>query len=252
MTAGGFQPPSYHTQPPRRVPSPALVALIAILLVVAIGGGAAFALRIGPFATAPTATAGSSTLVATQIPPLTPQPVDPTPEQSGGQTGAPVETPLASRPLPTPGTATAELLAGVPEGIRDSCVPTDLLEPVLAMVSCVVGDAAITVDYTLYPDLDSMYAAYNERVRIAQIETDSGLCFSAEGGAIGATPNRWPAEQHYTVDGQPVGRYLCLDPGSPSISWTHDRLLILGVTRAGPEFVDRLAAFWVNESGPLP
>lgn len=260
MTVDGFKPPSYYTGPPRRAPSPALVALIAVLLVVVIGGGVAVALKIGPFATAPTATGPSPTpaltALLTQVAPGTPTPVDPTLEPSGDATAPPIETPPietppTTGPPPTPGTATAELLSHVPPGIRDSCLPTELLEPILAIVTCVVGDGQITVEYARYPDLDSMYAAYNERVRIAEIETDSGLCYTASGGAISATPNRWPSEHLYEIGGQPVGRYLCLDPGSPSINWTDDRLIILGLASAGPELLDRLATFWVNEAGPI-
>lgn len=252
MTVDGFKPPSYYGQPPRRAPSVALVALVAIVLVVVIGGGLAFALNVGPFAPAPTNQGAAPT------PTVSPQVTGPSasmattpPGSTLEPTAAPTEVPPPSNGPPTPSSATAELLSHVPEGIRDSCLPTDFLEPTLAMVSCVVGEGQITVDYAKYPDLDSMNAAYNERVRGAEIETDSGLCFTAEGGPISATPNRWPAEHLYNVDGQPAGRYLCLDPGAPSINWTDDRLTILGSATAGPEFLDRLASFWANEAGPI-
>lgn len=252
MTAEGFKPPSYYGQPPRRAPAPAVIALVAVLLVVVVGGGLAFALKIGPFApaatnpdvsptpTAPLATGSSQSPLATAPPGST---VGPTINPTG-------VLPPSDVPA-TPNTSTGELMTHVPEGIRDACLPTDFLEPILAMVSCVIGDGAITVEYTKYPDVDSMYAAYDDRVRIAQIETDSGLCFTSDTGTISATPNRWPAERPYNVDGVPVGRYLCVNAEQPSINWTDDRLLILGVTSATPEVVDRLVTFWVSDAGPV-
>ena len=254
MTAEGFKPPSYYGQPPRRAPAPVLVGLVAIVLVVVIGGGVAVALKIGPFA--PPATNPGASAIPTS-PLATGSSQSPLATTPSGSTAVPTITPTGVPPTsdvpPTPNTATGELMSHVPEGIRDSCLPTDFLEPVLATVSCVIGDGEITVDYAKYPDLDSMYAAYNDRVRVAEIETDSGLCFTSDTGTISATPNRWPAERPYDVDGLPVGRYLCVSPaGFPSINWTDDGLLILGVASSGPAFADRLVTFWVNDAGPVP
>jgi hypothetical protein len=162
----------------------------------------------------------------------------------------PTDLPGSPPPL-SPDPVFGELLPHVPEAIRGSCVGTEPLEPVLATVSCTAGDGEITVDYAQYPDRDSMYAAYNQHVRIAQIETSSGLCFDDHGGNIGATPGRWPAENSYSVEGQPAGRYLCLVEDAPFVWWTHDLLLILAGASAGAQSVDRLVTFWVNESGPV-
>ena len=255
MTVDGFKPPSYLGQPPRRAPSRALVALVAILLVVVIGGALAFALRIGPFAPAPTPGAALPTPSSSPGTGSTDSPsATPAPGSTLQPTAQSTDIPPPSHVPATPNSATAELLSHVPEGIRDSCLHTDFLEPIIAKVSCAIGDGEITVDYATYPDLDSMYAAYDEIVRIAEIETDSGLCFTAQGSAISATPNRWPAEHTYDVDGQPVGRYLCAGPppSFPSINWTDERLMILGVASSGPAFADRLATFWVNDAGPVP
>lgn len=253
MTVEGFKPPTYYGQPPRRAPSRALVVVVAVLLLIVLGLGVALALKIGPFAQAPTNPGASPTSTA---PPATPSSQSPTATTPPGSTLeptiTPTEVPAPSDAPATPSTATGELMSNVPEGIRDSCLPTDFLEPILAMVSCVIGDGGVTVEYTRYLDLDSMYAAYNDRVLLAQIETDSGLCFTSDGGTISATPNRWPAEHPYNVDGLPVGRYLCVNAEQPSINWTDDHLLILGVASAGPEVVDRLVAFWVNDAGPMP
>jgi hypothetical protein len=255
MTAEGFKPPSYYGQPPRRAPSRTLVAAVAGVLVIVLGVGLALALKIGPFAPVPTNAGASPAPIAS------PQTGSPTSQIASAPPGSstpaptitPTEVPAPSDGPATPNTATGELMSHVPDSIRPSCLPTDFLEPILAMVSCAVGDGQITVEYAKYPDADSMYAAYNERVRTAQIETDSGLCFTSDGGTISATPNRWPAEHQYNVDGQPVGRYLCVNPplGIPSINWTDDRLQILGVASTGPTVADRLASFWVNDSGPI-
>lgn len=252
MTAEGFKPPSYYGQPPRRAPSRTLVAVVVVVLVIVLGVGVALALRIGPFTPAPT-NPGSSPIPTSPLATASSQ--SPLATAPPGSTAVPTITPTGVPPpsdVPaTPNTATGELMSHLPEGIRDSCFPTDFLEPVLATVSCVIGDGEITVDYEKYPDLDSMYAAYNDRVRVAEIETDSGLCFTSDGGTISATPNRWPAERPYNVDGLPVGRYLCVNAIGPSINWTDEGLLILGVASAGPAFVDRLVTFWVNDAGPV-
>ncbi len=253
MTAEGFKPPSYYGPPPRRAPSRTLVAAVAAVLVIVLGIGLALALKIGPFAPVPTNAGASPAPIASQQTGSPPSPIaTPPPGSTSGPTITPTEVPSPSDgPPATPNTATGELMSHVPESIRPSCLPTDFLEPILAMVSCAVGDSQVTVEYAKYPDADSMYAAYNDRVRVAQIETDSGLCFTSDGGAITATPDRWPAERSYTVDDLPVGRYLCVNADLPTISWIDDRLLILGVTSAGAEVMDRLAAFWVNEAGPV-
>ena len=252
MTAEGFKPPSYYGLPPRRAPSRTLVAAVAVVLVIVLAVGLALALKIGPFAPVPTNAGVSPTPIASLQTGSPPVPIaTPPPGSTPGPTIAPTEVPSPSDgPRATPNTATDELLSHVPESIRPSCLPTDFLEPLLAMVSCALGDGQVTVEYAKYPDADSMYAAYNDRVRVAQIETDSGLCFTSDGGAITATPNRWPAEHPYNVDGLPVGRYLCVNADLPTINWTDDRLLILGVTSAGAEVMDRLVDFWVNEAGP--
>jgi len=252
MTAEGFKPPSYYGQPPRRAASRTLVAAVAGVLVIVLGIGLALALKIGPLAPVPTNSGASPTPTASQQTgsPTSPIASPPPGSSTPGPTITPTGVPSPSNGPATPNTATGELMSHVPDIIRSSCLPTDFLEPILAMVSCAVGDGQITVEYARYPDADSMYAAYNDRVRVVQIETDSGLCFTSEGGTITATQNRWPAEHPYNVDGLPVGRYLCVNTELPTISWTDDRLLIMGVTSAGTEVMDRLVAFWVNEAGP--
>lgn len=253
MTAEGFKPPSYYGQPPRRAPSRTLVAVVAVVLVIVLGVGVALALRIGPFAPAP-ASPGTSPFPTSPLATASSQspPASAPPGSAAVPTISATDFPTSSDgPPATQSSATGELMSHVPEGIRGSCLPTDFLEPIVAMVSCVIGDGEITVDYAKYPDQDSMYAAYNDRVRVAEIETDSGLCFTSDTGTISATPNRWPAERPYNIGGLPVGRYLCVFPDLPSINWTDDRLLILGVASAGPAFVDRLVTFWVNDAGPF-
>jgi len=157
-------------------------------------------------------------------------------------------TPLAPSADPVFG----DLLPHVPEAVRASCQATDPLEPVSASVSCSVGDGGITVEYAKYPDRDSMYGAYNQRVQIAEIETDSGLCYDGEGGTISATPSRWPAEHDYSIASTIIGRYLCLELDLPTIVWTDDRFNILSLATATTGDSDRLVAFWLNEAGPIP
>ena len=235
----------------RRPGRPVLVVPFATTLaIVLIGCGSA------PF---PTATPqGASPTPPTFTPALSPEPTVPPTSLSTSQpttqpTGLPTDPP-ATPPAPSTDPVFGDLLPHVPEAIRASCQESVPLEPVSAIVSCSIGDGEITVDYLKYPDRDSMYAAYNERVRVTQIEIDSGRCYVSDGESITAAPGRWPAEQQYSVGGEPVGRYLCLGPPPefPSINWTDERLLIMAVASSGPAFVDRLVAFWLMEAGPIP
>jgi len=158
----------------------------------------------------------------------------------------------ATPPAPSSDPVFGDLLPHVPEAIRDSCQASAPLEPVSAAVSCSVGDTGVTVEYAKYPDRGSMYGAYNERVRIAEIETDSGLCYLDESGLINATPGRWPAENDYSVGGSAAGRYLCIELDLPTIAWTDDRFNIFSLATSTTGDHDRLVAFWLNEAGPIP
>lgn len=224
-----------HRQPG---PTVLVVAFVGVLAAGVIGCGSA------PL---PSATSPPPSLIAEPTFQSTSQP-------TLQPTGAFSTVPPATAPAPSADPVFGDLLPHVPEAIRGSCLPSDTLEPVIAIVSCSIGDGEVTVDYIKYPDRDSMYAAYNDRVRVTEIETDTGLCFTSDGGTIRATPNRWPAEHRYSVGEQPVGRYLCLGPPPefPSINWTDDRLMIMAVASSGPAFVDRLVSFWVTEAGPIP
>jgi hypothetical protein len=145
------------------------------------------------------------------------------------------------------------LLSHIPEKIRGDCVPGEAPQPIVADVTCTAAGGVVTVEYAQYPDRDALNAAYNERVRVVQIDSDSGLCYGTDGsGTVTATTNRWPAENAYSVADSPTGRYLCVSRNNgPTIAWTHDNLQILGIATAAEESVDQLVRFWVGDSGPL-
>ncbi|MEX2546869.1 MAG: hypothetical protein WD830_03675 [Chloroflexota bacterium] len=200
---------------------------------------------------------GQAVTPSATVPSSTSSPARPEPTAlSTGQPTLPppiIPTDLpGSPPAPSADPVFGALLPHIPEAVRDSCVASEPLEPILAIVSCSVGDGEVAVEYAMYPNRDSMYAAYNERVRVAAIETDSGLCYTDDGDSISATTGRWPAENPYSVDGSAAGRYLCRGLEFPTIAWTNDSLLIMGIATADPAFVDHLVTFWVNESGPVP
>lgn len=206
---------------------------------------------------------GSAPLPSASAPVITPAPpngspdprAEPTFQSTSQPTLQPSVLPSTLPATPPPSSADpvfANLLPHVPETIRASCLPGEALDPVIASISCSVGDGAVTLDYIQYPDRDSMYAAYNARVGIAEIEAESGLCYDGDGGSIRATPGRWPAERGYSIADIVTGRYLCLELDLPTIAWTDDRLNILTLATAATGDSDRLVAFWLNEAGPIP
>ena len=151
-----------------------------------------------------------------------------------------------------PNDDTERLLTHVPEGVRNSCSPGAFIEPVLALVNCTSGEE-VAVYYALYANAADANQEYDSSVRRAEIERDSGFCYE-EGadGTFTATTDRWPSEHEYTLDNQPIGRYLCDSDGPPSITWTDDRLYILAVATAPTGDSDRLVSFWATEAGPIP
>ena len=111
----------------------------------------------------------------------------------------------------------------------------------------------MTVSYAVYPDSESMYAAYNEIFHLAEIDADSGRCYETDGDTISSTPNKWPAEHGYSIGQQPAGRYLCLQRQDvPTIAWTDERFEILAVAHGSNDDLDRFVRFWLNEAGPIP
>jgi hypothetical protein len=256
MTAPEFKPPNYYT--PRRSPSPLLVALIAIVLVVLIGGALAVMLQLGPFGpgtsqptSLPTSPTGSSASALPTQP--TQRPSLESPEATRNPPSElPTQSPTYTGPPPTANDATAQLLAHVPEAIRPTCVAGAFTAPVVALVNCVSG-IEVTVTYSAYPDAGAMYADYDASVDRAQFDRDSGLCYQTNpDGTVTATPTKWPSEHSYTIGGDSAGRYFCIERGLPTITWTDKRLNIGAVATASTGDFERLVGFWLNEAGPIP
>lgn len=255
MTAPDFKPPNYYT--PRRSPSPLLVAVIAGVLVVLIGGALAVMLQLGPFApgtSQPSAqpTAGSTSPAGSGV--LPPQPSLESPQATRNPPSElPTEPPpVNTGPPPTANDATGQLLVHVPEAIRPTCSAAEFTAPVVASVSCVSG-AEVAVTYSTYPDAGTMYVDYDASVDRAQFDRDSGLCYQTNpDGTVTATPTKWPSEHDYSVGDTPVGRYFCIERGLPTVTWTDDRLNIGAVATASTGDFDRLVRFWLNEAGPIP
>jgi len=254
MTTPDFKPPNYYT--PRRSPSPLLVAVIAGVLVVLIGGALAVMLQLGPFAPGTaqptpgsTSPAGPS---ASTLP--TQQPSRESPELTRNPPSElPTEPPpVNTGPPPTANDATGRLLAHVPEAIRPTCTTAVFETPVVASVSCTSG-AEVAVTYSAYPDGTTMYVDYDASVDRAQFDHDSGLCYQTNpDGTVTATPTKWPSEHSYSIGGTAVGRYFCIERDLPTITWTDDRLNIGAVATASTGDSDRLVSFWLNEAGPIP
>jgi hypothetical protein len=226
----------------------ALAALITVVVLLALG--------LGPFAPgtqpsqSPTAqTPISQPSVAAQGTPsglATPQP-------SNTPASSPSGSPAVSLPPATPSSAIDALLAHVPEALRPSCAPASFEQPILAIVSCTADGGAITVTYTLYADQPSMAAVHDAAVIAVGIDDSSGRCYNRnDAGEVAATTSRWPAENGYTIQDEPVGRYLCHDDGTTAtLTWTDDRLYILARANSSIAMVDRLISFWIDEAGPI-
>jgi hypothetical protein len=252
MTADGFEPPSYYR--PQRSPSGLLLILIAAALIFVVGGVLAFVMGLWPFAATPGASptsqptadqppASSSGASAQRTQQATPgQSTDATP---------PAQVPTGS--LPTiPPDAMSQLLFHIPEAIRATCTPATFTAQVIAAVNCLSG-AEIGVTYSAYLDSAGMYSEYNSSVDRAQFDRDSGLCYDVNSdGSLTATLDKWPSEHPYTVGGNPAGRFFCIERGPPTITWTDDRLYILGLATATTGDANRLVNFWLNEAGPIP
>ena len=98
-----------------------------------------------------------------------------------------------------------------------------------------------------------MAAVYDAGVIAAGIDDNSGRCYNRnDAGEITATTPRWPSDNGYTIQDQPVGRYLCHDDGTTAtLTWTDDRLYVLASVGTDMANVDRLVSFWIDEAGPV-
>ena len=159
---------------------------------------------------------------------------------NGTQTAAPS---LPATPGPSPGTPEAALLAHIPEAIRATCTTAAGKGAIIVSATCSSADGSITVTYNQYDAADAMDGDYTNLRLDSAIEPDTGTC---EDHAT------WPAESSYKVEGEPAGRRLCTDkPGSPTIFWTDDRLMILSQAVSNTTDYVRLVDFWTNEAGPV-
>jgi hypothetical protein len=241
---------SASPQPPRNQPGPSLIVIggVTLLLVLAIGVVALFALNLGPFAgPTPTPTPTRVAQPSPTIPLATPSP---RPSATVGSTATPAPSPQLSptpnvgptaTPIPS-GDAIYVLLSHVPNEIVDSCTTTTGEGKVLARAKCSARDGKIEVTYFLYADFDSMFATYEGFREASQIERNSGNCNN---------PASWPAESDFAISGEPSGRFLCTEAsGATTIYWTDSRLNIFSEATDTESDHARLVAFWVHDSGP--
>jgi hypothetical protein len=236
-----------------------IVALVGFFLMIVLLVGGAVALRLGPFARPPgtpliTPSLSLAPTPTAEPPPVTGQPSAATPGQpSAGQSTPSTPTQTPKLPRPTFDSPLAELLSHVPEALLASCQPTGPDTSVLAGIECSIDDRSISVRYFLYESNDNVHQTYDAMFRTAQIDADSGRCYDVDGQTISATPNKWPAEHAYSIDQQPVGRYLCFEVRDGfDVYWTDERFAIIGIAQASGDNLDRLVRFWLNEAGPVP
>jgi hypothetical protein len=215
-----------------------VIAVVALVLVLVVGGGAMFAFNIWPF-TGPSLTPSPTAVAApSQHPPTQPPAVTSTP----GTTGIAHPSPGATAtPVPS-GNVAAQLLSHVPSALADSCVTTVGTAPIVAAASCNTDEGAIQVSYLQYDSQQTMFQAYEGFRLTSGIEPETGDC---------EDPASWPAESGYNIGGQPEGRWLCTEAlGATTIYWTDDRLNILSQATHTTSDYSRLVQFWIEESGP--
>jgi hypothetical protein len=214
------------------------MALLALVIVLAVGVSALFAFGIGPFAR-PTPTPIARPTAAPT--PLATLPPTGAPTATAGATAEPTATAAPTVPIPS-GDVVAALLSHVPPPLLDTCVGNPGSAPIVASATCTADDGVIELTYSVYDSRDSMFQAYEGFRLVSEIEPDTGDCND---------PSTWPAEAPYNVGGQPAGRWLCTEAlGQTTIYWTDDRLNILSQATHTTADYARLVEFWVSESGP--
>jgi hypothetical protein len=112
-------------------------------------------------------------------------------------------------------------------------------------VSC-GGDSVPFVDYTLFPTVEGLRAAYENDVTGSEsTPTAGGTCAAAN------------YEDTYTLAGAIAGRLQCTTRTSSSgqhykvIEWTHEGLDILSYISSETASWDEMINFWKTDAGPF-
>jgi serine/threonine kinase PknH len=166
----------------------------------------------------------------------------------------PSETPPANTAAPetssaTPATTTpaaeaqARLLSMLPPGYpSDTCKTADPPKGALAAVFCgqnIDPDGPISAAYTLYPDQSTLRSAFDRLVQLSAVIVCPGRIQS---------PGAW---HHVDSPDTPGGMVLCAaTQGNPTIGWTNDTQLLIGVVQSVPQGppIDPLFGWWSSHS----
>lgn len=145
--------------------------------------------------------------------------------------------------FPTP--EEEDLLAHVPESIRDSCERVEFWFPdaeteIICYPEGAESEGLDNVAYAQYPDTEAMDAAFDETVETS--EAVEGDC-AAEGAFYGP----------YSIgEEEEVGRVLCdAHASSAYMMWTDERLDILSSASREDADMEALYAWWGGDSGPI-
>jgi hypothetical protein len=135
------------------------------------------------------------------------------------------------------------LLSHVPEPLQESCTTFGANSGYLAAAVCSADDGDIDVTYYLYETVEELDTAYDEAVGGLGGPTETGSCFDTAG---------WPAENGYTVGGDPAGRVMCqVATDEAQVLWSDRRVLVLVYATEINADIDRIWEFWLNEAGPV-
>jgi hypothetical protein len=140
----------------------------------------------------------------------------------------------------------ATLLALVPDGVRESCVASQILgEDGIAAVICERANVS-SIWYERYPDVATLQTEYEEVRAAAGVDSDTGTCSAGE-----ESEGLWNFEASADVD---RGRLLCSVYESRAwIDFTFEEASILTTIRGTNEDIGALYGEWaVGDIHPLP
>jgi serine/threonine kinase PknH len=164
-------------------------------------------------------------------------------EAPSADTAAP-ETSSEPTTTTAPGAeAQTRLLSLLPAGYpSDTCKTADPPKGALAAVFCgqnIDPDGPISAAYTLYPDRATLRSAFDRLVQLSAVIVCPGRIQS---------PGAW---HHVDSPDTPAGMVLCAaTQGTPTIGWTNDTQLLIGVVQSVPQGppIDPLFGWWSSHS----
>jgi hypothetical protein len=185
----------------------------------------------------------SATSAAASAAPSVPGRASARPSNAGASAFASAVPSSGEEPFPNADEQT--LLDHVKATLRPSCQRADrFYAGEIDSVSC-GGDTAPFVDYTLFPSVDELRAAYTDDVASSESRPVTG------GTCAGAN-----YDETYNLSGAVAGRLQCTTRTSSGrhykvMEWTRESLQILGYISSETATWAQLIDFWKMQAGPI-